>query len=287
MGMTILRRCFGGKTMRLRPMLLGIGVLLAVAAAAPASAETDEATRAARWADLRSQIFGERAMEDGASLLTIETPDRAEDAALVPVKIRVAEALRRDIEQLYFVIDDNPSPLAGRFAFGPAADPSEIAIRVRVDDYTYLHAVAETKDGRLYSVARFIKAAGGCSAPAGKDQALAMQRLGQMKMTMKGSAHLGEPLEAHLLVSHPNNSGMQMDQVTRNYVPADFVRTIRLRYAGKPLLTMESDISISEDPSLTFAFVPSAPSGAIEVAVEDSNNRHFERSWPVTVEPGT
>jgi len=271
--------------MRLRLMLLGIGVLLAVAV--PAAAETDEATRAARWADLRAQIFGERAIEQGAGVLAIEAPDRADDAALVPVTIRLMDPLRRDIDQLYFVIDDNPSPLAGRFTFGSAADPSEIAIRVRVDDYTYLHAVAETRDGKLYSFARFIKAAGGCSAPAGKDQVLAMQRLGQMKMTIKGPARLGEPLEAHLLVSHPNNSGMQMDQVTRNYVPADFVRTIRLRYSGKPLLTMESDISISEDPSLTFAFVPSAASGEIEAAVEDSSNRHFERSWPVKVEPGT
>jgi sulfur-oxidizing protein SoxY len=286
MGMTAPRRWFGGTIMRLRPMLLGVGLLFAVGVAAPASAETDEPTRAARWADLRAQIFGERAMEDGASLLSIEAPERAEDAAIVPVKILIADALRRDIDQLYFVIDDNPSPLAGRFAFGPAADASEIALRVRVDDYTYLHAVAETRDGRLYSVARFIKAAGGCSAPAGKDQALALQRLGQMKMTMKGSPHLGQPLEAHLLVSHPNSSGMQMDQVTRNYVPADFVRTIRLRYGGKPLLTMESDISISEDPSLTFAFMPSADAVEIEAAVEDSSNRHFERSWPVKVEPG-
>jgi sulfur-oxidizing protein SoxY len=272
---------------RLMPMLLGIGVLLAAAVAAPAFSETDEGTRTARWADLRAQIFGDRAMEDGAGLLTIEAPDRAEDAAIVPVKILIAGELRRDIDQLYFVIDDNPSPLAGRFAFGPAADPREIAIRVRVDDYTYLHAVAETKDGKLYSVARFIKAAGGCSAPAGKDQALAMQRLGQMKMTMKGPPRPGQPLEAHLLVSHPNNSGMQMDPMTRNYVPADFVRTISLRYGGKPLLTMESDISISEDPSLTFAFVPTAGAVEIEAAVEDSSDRHFERSWPVKVEPGT
>jgi hypothetical protein len=33
--------------------------------------------------------------------------------------------------------------------------------------------------------------------------------------------------------------------------------------------------------------VPSAASGEIEAAVEDSSNRHFERSWPVKVEPGT
>ena len=39
-------------------------------------------------------------------------------------------------------------------------------IEKRIDDYTYLHAVAETVDSRLYMAARFIKAAGGCSAPA-------------------------------------------------------------------------------------------------------------------------
>jgi sulfur-oxidizing protein SoxY len=236
---------------------------------------------------LRGQIFGERAIEDGADLLAIEAPDRAEDAAIVPVRIRISGELHHDIDRLYLVIDDNPSPLAGRFVFGPAADPSEIAIRVRVDDYTYLHAVAETKDGRLYAAARFIKAAGGCSAPAGKDQVLAMQRLGQMRMTMAGSAHLGQSLAAHLLLSHPNSSGMQMDQVSRNYIAADFVRSIQIRYAGTPVLTLESDISISEDPSLTFAFVPNAPTGEIEAVVEDSNNRHFEKSWPMKVEPGT
>ncbi len=273
--------------MRLRSNLLAIAALLAASFAGAASAEPDEAARAARWADLRGQLFGDRVIEDGADLLALEAPDRAEDAAIVPVRIRIAGGLRRDIDRLYLVIDDNPSPLAGRFAFGPAADPSEIAIRVRVDDYTYLHAVAETKNRRLYAVARFIKAAGGCSAPAGKDQALAMQRLGQMKLTTMGSAHVGEPLQAHFLLSHPNSSGMQMDQVSRNYIRADFVRSVRVRYAGTPVLTLESDISISEDPSLTFAFVPNAPAGEIEVVVEDSSNRHFEQSWPVKIEPAT
>jgi sulfur-oxidizing protein SoxY len=226
------------QTMGLRSNLLGIAGVLAVSFSGVASAEQDEATRAARWADLRGQLFGDRLIEDGADLVALEAPDRAEDAAIVPVRIRIAAELRRDIDRLYLVIDDNPSPLAGRFVFGPAADPSEVAIRVRVDDYTYLHAVAETKNGRLYAVARFIKAAGGCSAPAGKDQALAMERLGQMRLTMIGSAHLGQPLQAHLLLSHPNSSGMQMDQVSRNYVPANFVRSVRIRYAATPVLTL-------------------------------------------------
>jgi sulfur-oxidizing protein SoxY len=261
--------------------------LLCVASAQPAKAEVSEEARAARWADLKAQIFGDRAIENGSDLVTIEAPDRAEDAAIVPVKIKLAEGLRGRVSQVYFVIDDNPSPLAGRFAFGPLADPREIATRIRVDDYTYLHAIAETRDGKLYGAERFIKASGGCSAPASKDQELAMQRLGQMKMSFGGPAHVGAAVEAHLLVSHPNASGMQMDQVTRNYVPADFVRSIKVTYNGAPVLTVESDISISEDPSLTFEFVPNAENGELSTEIDDSHNRHFARAWPVKVEPGT
>jgi sulfur-oxidizing protein SoxY len=271
----------------MRPLPLLLAATVGLALALPAAAEVDEATRAARWDSLRATIFGDRLVEDGIGLLTLEAPVRAEDAALVPVKVAFDEKLRSEVRQLYLVIDDNPSPLAGRFTFGPAAVPSAIATRVRVDDYTYLHAVAETSDGKLYGIAQFIKAAGGCSAPAGKDQELALQRLGRMKMTLAGEPRLGKPLEAHLLVSHPNSSGMQMDQVSRNYVPANFVRSIAVAYNGEKVLTLESDISISEDPSLTFAFVPSAPEGEITTAIDDSNERHFEQSWPVKVEPGS
>ncbi|HUN45936.1 MAG TPA: quinoprotein dehydrogenase-associated SoxYZ-like carrier [Stellaceae bacterium] len=255
--------------------------------AMPAAAEVDEATRAQRWADLRAQIFGDRAIAEAGDRIAIEAPDRAEDAALVPVTIRINGALRGQVKQIYFVIDDNPSPLAGRFTFGPAADPNEIATRVRVDDYTYLHAVAETRDGRLYGAQRFIKAAGGCSAPATKDQVLAEQRLGQLKMSLRAPAHPGEPTEAHLLVSHPNSSGMQMDQLTRNFIPANFVRAVSVTYNGSEVLRVESDISISEDPSFTFDFLPTAASADLKVEVEDSNNRHFQGSWPVKPKPGT
>jgi sulfur-oxidizing protein SoxY len=274
-------------TMPRKTFLLAMVLLAAAAMPLASRAEVDEATRAARWEELRTAIFGDRAVENGDGLISLEAPSRAEDAAIVPIRIALAEELRPQLRELYLVIDDNPSPLAGRFSFGPAAEPSAISTRVRVDDYTYLRAVAETKDGKLYGVARYIRASGGCSAPAGKDQALAMERLGRMKMMLQGRAELGKPVQAQLLVSHPQNSGMQMDQVSRHFVPANFVRSIQVSYNGQTVLTVESDISISEDPSLTFSFIPDAPSGEIRSVVDDSNNRHFEQSWPVKVEPGT
>jgi sulfur-oxidizing protein SoxY len=237
----------------------------------------------ARWSDLRHAIFGDRVVEDAGDLVAIDAPARAEDAAIVPVAIRVAPTLAPEIRELYLVIDDNPSPLAAHFLFGPLADASEIATRVRIDDYTYLHAVAETAGGRLYATARFIKAAGGCSAPASKDQALALERLGKMKLTLADRQRLEDPINVKLLVSHPNNSGLQMDPVTRNYIPANFMQTLDVTYNGKSVFRLESDIAISEDPSFDFRLRVSNSTGpgVIKAEVLDSSQRHFGQSWPV------
>ena len=249
----------------------------------PARAEPTEAERMARWSDLRHAIFGDRVVEDTGNLVTIDAPARAEDAAIVPVAISIAEPLAPEIRSLYLIIDDNPSPLAAHFLLGPLADAREIATRVRIDDYTYLHAVAEAADGRLYVTARFIKAAGGCSAPASKDQALALERLGKMKLSLADRSRSGEPINAKLLISHPNNSGLQMDPVSRNYISADFMQTLSVTYNGQPIFRLESDIAISEDPSINFRFRPSDPTspGVITAEVLDSSQRHFSQSWPV------
>ncbi len=258
-------------------------LLLGFALPGSARAEPSEAERMARWSDLRHAIFGDRVVEDAGNLVAIDAPARAEDAAIVPVAIRVAETLAPEIRGLYLIIDDNPSPLAAHFLLGPLADAREIATRVRIDDYTYLHAVAETVDSRLYMAARFIKAAGGCSAPASKDQALALERLGKMKFSLVDRARPEDPINVKLLVSHPNSSGLQMDPVTRNYIPADFMQTLDVTYNGQPVFRLESDIAISEDPSFNFRLRPSdsTSSGVIKAEVLDSSQRHFSQSWTI------
>lgn len=256
--------------------------LLLVLSAFPAAAEMTEAERAARWSDLAHALFGERPIVEAADGLSIDAPARAEDAALVPVAIHLAPSLAQDVAALYLVIDNNPSPLAAVFHFGALADRSEVATRVRVDDYTNLHAVAETTDGKLYLAARFIKATGGCSAPAGTDEAQANARLGRMKLSFAPPAQPGGAIGVRLLISHPNSSGLQLDQLTHNYIPADFVQQIRVTSGGAEVLTIASDIAISEDPSFRFGVLPHAP-GDLAVAVEDSRQRHFTQTWPIAL----
>jgi sulfur-oxidizing protein SoxY len=267
--------------MPVRSVLL---VLLGVIVCGGAAAAPTEAERAARWADLRHAIFGNRAVRDADGLVAIDTPSRAEDAAIVPVAITVADRVAPQVRGLYLVIDDNPSPLAAHFALGPRGDARRVETRVRVDDYTYLHAVAETADGRLYAAARFIKAAGGCSAPAGGDSAAARLRLGKMKLVLGEPKQPDAPLPAKLLISHPNSSGLQTDQLTHLSIPADFMQTLEVTYNGELVFRLESDIAISEDPTFNFGFRPDR-AGVLTADMLDSDRRHFSRSWPVPAPP--
>ena len=150
---------------------------------------------------------------------------------------------------------------------------------MRVEQYTTIHAVAETADGRLFSAGRFVKAAGGCSAPAAKDAAAAMARLGQMRMRLEGG-EAGAPATAHLLISHPNNTGMAMDQVSRHFVPARYVQDVKVTQGDATVLEVEGDISLSEDPAISFGFLPQGAEPLV-VTVKDSSRAVFRQSFPL------
>lgn len=243
-----------------------------------ANAGDDDAVRAQRWQELHQAIFGNRPLQDGRDVLTLKAPYRAEDAALVPV----AMVLKRPIaiKGLWLVIDNNPSPLAAHFSFGPDADPHEIQLRVRVNDYTDMHAVAEMQDGTLYSVAEFVKAAGGCSAPSGQSVADALKGIGEMKLRMLGNYTPGKPVNVKLLIRHPDFNGMQMDQLTRLVTPARFIDSTKVTYNGTLVFNLATGISLSSDPAIGFGFVPKA-AGRLKVVAHDTDDAVFTHDFDI------
>jgi sulfur-oxidizing protein SoxY len=138
-----------------------------------------------------------------------------------------------------------------------------------------VRAVAELSDGKLVADSRYVKAAGGCSAPAGKDPAAAAARIGRMRLAIEDNVSWNRPALAQLMISHPNDSGLVMDQLTRHYTPAYFVRSIKVTYAGRPILTAEVDFSISENPNFRFYFVPSGE-GELRAEAVDTKELKFE-----------
>lgn len=248
-------------------------------ATAIAQSTDDDAARAERWHELQQAIFGDRTIGDGAGFVTLDAPQRALDAALVPITITTAAD--RNVTGVALVIDDNPGPLAARVRFGPAGDPGFLALRVRVNQYTLMHAVAETSDGQLHEIAKFVKAAGGCSAPVGENEAASLAEIGRMKLRLQGEAVAGAPVEAQLMIRHPNFNGMQMDQLTRLYTPMRFVQVVDISFDGAEVLHLEGDISLSTDPVIGFRFRPAALPGKLKVVVRDSDNATYEASFDV------
>ena len=232
------------------------------------------------WPTIKTMLFGDRPVLDGGAVLRLVAPARAHDAAVVPITVAAIEREEEGnrVKTVWLVIDQNPAPVAGVFHFPPDGAVPRIETRVRINEYTPVHAVAETVDGRLFGVESFVKAAGGCSAPGLKDPVEAASRIGRMKLKPLTLFAPGEPMKVQLLISHPNYTGLQIDQLTRNWIPPDYVQKVQVEFAGETVLDVAGDISLSEDPSLTFAFIPGGP-GDLKATVEDSAGRRFEQSW--------
>lgn len=150
---------------------------------------------------------------------------------------------------------------------------------MRVNNYTDVHAVAKMKDGTFQKATEYVKASGGCSAPMGISDEEAMQGMGDMRMKF-GEMQPGKPVQATPMIRHPNFSGMQMNQVTRDYTPARCIQKIIVSYGDKSVFTMDGDISISANPVINFGYLPDG-AGPMKVTATDNQGGHWEKSFPV------
>jgi sulfur-oxidizing protein SoxY len=261
-----------------RQTLGGLALLGATGGRAFAQADQDPDA----WPDLVHMFFNDAAIAEDKGLVAFEAPPRAEDAALVPVSFsaRLPEGDQRRVVKLTLVIDQNPVPLAAAFTLGEKAGDTRISTRVRVNSYTNARVVAELSDGSLHMATRYIKASGGCSAPMVKSMDEALATLGQMKFRVL-PATPETPNEALLMIRHPNNSGLQMDQVTRLYTPSRYIEKLAVYQGPDLVFSMAAGISISEDPNFRFTY---KPNGAKEfrVEAEDTAGKAFSGAWPAS-----
>lgn len=224
------------------------------------------------WDDLRETVIGlaaEPAID--ATTLDLEAPIRAHDAAIVPIRLtQPAEAPA--LTDLTLVIDQNPAPVAAEYTFGEALMPLDFEVRVRVDAYTDVRAIATQADGGKVMAGRFVKASGGCSAPAGKDMAAVRASMGDMRW--KTDPQDGRSIGT-LMIRHPMFSGLQRDQVTLLNIPASFIDTLEVRQGDELLFSMKAGISVSEDPVFRFAYRSNGQ--PIIVHAEDIDGRVWDR----------
>jgi len=256
---------------RRRPALIA-ATALALAAAGMSAARAEDYDP---WPGIAKDLYAGRTVTDSADAVQLEAPIRAEDAGLVPITMRIPAALAPQAKSLTLVVDKNPAPVVATFSFGPAAGTGErvISTRIRIDMYSNVRAILETEDGKLQMAVKFVKAAGGCSAPALKDADEAVAAIGKMQVRTFESSGTA-PSEAQVMIRHPNYSGMQMNQLTGLYIPAKFVREMEVRRGGDLVFKMEGGISLSEDPNIRFSYQP-AGDQSLEVVAKDTAGSVF------------
>jgi len=225
------------------------------------------------WETLRQALFQSRPIDATSGTVQIIAPLRAAYGASVPVKIvsKLPQTAGLYVKRLTLVVDKNPSPVAAVLDLTVEVGQADFETRLRVDEYSHVRVIAELSNGELHMDSRYVKTSGGCSAPPNRD---ALNLIGKTVLKVTEPVTLNQPTTADVTVLHPNDTGFELNNVTVMYIPAHFVRSIKVSFAGRKVFDADLDFSVSENPTLRFNFVPHGQ-GQLRAEVEDSKDGHW------------
>lgn len=222
---------------------------------------------------LKNFYFPDKNINWDESVISLQAPLRAEDGALVPIRIQAGfpQTTERYIQSLSIIIDNNPNPLAGKFRLTPLLAQANLDLLIRVDAYSPVRVIAETNDGKLYMTGRYVKASGGCSAPP--PTKIDEKRIGDMRFSTRVAASQSTQA-TRLSIVHPNLSGLQRDQVSTLPIPPRYIKAIEVKLDNQLVFSAETDISISENPDFQF-YLSSGKSGILSAIITDTDGQTF------------
>ena len=247
-----------------------------LASALPALAED------AAWTSLSEALYRDRTLNDGAAYISIDVPYRTADDARTQIAAQLAAPEGLLLGSVTVILDENPMPVSAVFQLDQPVPRFFFDLTMRVNGPTPMHVVAETTDGQLFVADSFVKTSGqgACSAPPGTDLKEALATLGDMTIDiepMRALAATGGKLDAlslrqhrmNLDISHPSNSGMQMDQITLLFTPMRYVETLEIDLDGAGYVDVTGSISLSENPRLSLGIPGQTQS--VDVTMTDTD----------------
>ncbi|MEL7047962.1 MAG: quinoprotein dehydrogenase-associated SoxYZ-like carrier [Pseudomonadota bacterium] len=249
-------------------------------------------TRSEMWNDLKTDVYGSRAIIEDTDIVAFTAPFRPDDQTAVPVQVKAKFKDGRTIKRITVIIDENPSPVAADFDIGGQRSEVSLAAKFRLNRATNMRAVIEASDGQLYMASQFVRFAGGqaaCSAPPNGDPAEIAANMGKMRLQHEGAtASNAKPTiqssslrrAATLDISHPNHTGMVLDQISLLYIPLRMVTDIEVSQGEDRVFAMKGSISLAQDPSIKFDYRPNG-SEKLRVKLRDSDEAIWKRDFPI------
>jgi sulfur-oxidizing protein SoxY len=233
------------------------------------------------WDAIKTELYGERAILDGAQFIAIDAPYRTPDDTRTNLAAQIVAPRGVNLGKITVVLDENPMPVSAIFALNTPQPSFYFDITMRVNGPTPLRVIAETTDGRLFVKETFVKTSGtgACAAPPGTDPELALATLGQMNISVSNKKPgLGSGALTSLAsrlnrmdvdISHPSLSGMQMDQISLLFIPMRYVEKVEIDLDGAGFVDMTGSISLSENPRVGLAVPQSIRS--VDVTMTDTD----------------
>ncbi|SNR63488.1 sulfur-oxidizing protein SoxY [Methylobacillus rhizosphaerae] len=258
-------------------VISGMLAMLTLGSSHPAYAEAS----ATLWPALKEGFFPKRQIEE-ADFIKLSGPRRAESGAQVPITLTIdrPQSAPDAIKSVYIIVDANPIPLAATYHLSELLGTLELSTRIRLETDSYIHAIGETADGRLYMTAITIRASGGCGGTLGEDETILLADAGKIKLNVETPVSFNHPTVTTFNIKHPMFTGLQRDLVSQGFRPAFYINQARFTYNGRPVLIADFGVGTSEDPYLRFNFIP-PEAGVLEVHATDTEEGQFSHSLSV------
>lgn len=256
---------------------------LMAAAASLLLAPAAEASQS--WPGIKAEVYATRTLHDGMGVVTLKAPYRPDDVRSVPLEADARLGDGRTIKSVTFIVDENPSPVAAVFRLAGSRPSVHLVTHIRLDQQSDVRVVVEASDGTLYMAEQLVKFAGGqasCSAPPMGDPAEIAAGMGKMDFAQVGEkAKASRTLQrARLTLSHPNHTGMVLDQITLLYVPMLMVNHIEARQGDELVFDMTGSITLSQNPVVEFDYVTNG-AGEMTAVAKDTSGSAWEKRFPI------
>ena len=243
------------------------------------------------WAALKPNVSGQRLITRNDQVVKLEAPYRATDDRPVPVSVQTSLPNGAKVKSVPIIIDENPMPVS------PTVRPEQkrsslwVSASMRFNGPSPVREIVEAENAQLFMSEAMVKTSGlgACAAPPTTTLDVATKTMGDMRLsqilTPLHVLTIAKPvMRTKLDISHPNLTGLQLDQITLRYILPRYVEKVAIEQGDEKLMTIEAGISLAENPSGAFDYVSNGAE-KMQIEAQDTDETVFRHS--LQINPGS